>query len=74
MREEVRYFTSREAYAAAYAAKWGRRDGGIVKPPDLGSLKQAMAAAHPDRGGSNAAFIEARKAYTDAKRTMRKER
>ncbi len=38
---------------------------------DLKSLKAAMAAAHPDRGGSNAAFIAARKAYVDAKRASR---
>lgn len=39
--------------------------------PDLAALKAAMAAAHPDRGGSNAAFIEARRAYVDAKRSAR---
>jgi hypothetical protein len=31
--------------------------------PDLGELKAAMAAAHPDRGGTNEAFRAARKAY-----------
>ena len=31
--------------------------------PDLGALKAAMASAHPDRGGSSAAFIEARARY-----------
>ena len=36
--------------------------------PNLQQLKADMAAAHPDRGGSNAAFIEARKAYLDARR------
>jgi hypothetical protein len=38
------------------------------KPPDLHQLKAAMAAAHPDRGGSSAAFIEARQAYVAARR------
>jgi hypothetical protein len=35
--------------------------------PDLKALKVAMAAAHPDKGGSDAAFIAARQAYEDAK-------
>ena len=40
--------------------------------PDLAELKTAMAAAHPDRGGTSAAFIEARKAYEAALRHMRR--
>jgi hypothetical protein len=39
--------------------------------PNLGKLKAAMAAAHPDRGGSSAAFIAARVAYTEARRRLR---
>jgi hypothetical protein len=39
--------------------------------PDLQKLKRAMAAAHPDRGGSNAAFIAARKEYLAALREQR---
>ena len=39
--------------------------------PDLAELKAEMAAAHPDRGGSNAAFIEARKRYVEARRRQR---
>jgi hypothetical protein len=35
--------------------------------PDLRQLKAEMAAAHPDRGGSNLAFIEARKRYIEAR-------
>lgn len=35
--------------------------------PDLSSLKTAMAAAHPDRGGTDAEFIEARRRYEEAK-------
>jgi hypothetical protein len=31
--------------------------------PDIAALKAEMAAAHPDRGGTDAAFIEARKRY-----------
>jgi hypothetical protein len=47
-----------------------RRD---PEPADLRAqlrkLKAEMAAAHPDRGGSNAAFIEARARYIAARRT-----
>ena len=38
---------------------------------DLTHLKAEMAAAHPDRGGSNAAFIEARRRYVAARRRAR---
>ena len=41
--------------------------------PDLAELKAAMAAAHPDRGGSNAAFIEARRRYVEARARARVE-
>jgi hypothetical protein len=49
--------------------------GREVEPdlPDLQTLKAAMAAAHPDRGGSNQAFIEARKRYVEARRRTRRE-
>lgn len=36
-------------------------------PADLKQLKAAMAAAHPDRGGTDEAFIAARKRYVAAK-------
>ena len=39
--------------------------------PDLRKLRAAMAAAHPDHGGSSAAFIEARSRYVAARRQMR---
>jgi hypothetical protein len=39
--------------------------------PNLVELKMAMAAAHPDRGGSNSAFIEARKRYVEARRRLK---
>jgi hypothetical protein len=42
-----------------------------LKPEDIRTLKAAMAAAHPDRGGSSAAFIEARSRYVAARRQMR---
>jgi len=45
-------------------------DWRIIQPEaseDLQTLKAEMAAAHPDRGGSNAAFIEARKRYVEAR-------
>lgn len=36
--------------------------------PDLKQLKAAMAAAHPDRGGTSEAFIAARDRYVRARR------
>jgi hypothetical protein len=39
--------------------------------PDLNKLKAEMAAAHPDHGGSNQAFIEARARYVQARRSAR---
>lgn len=35
--------------------------------PDLAALKDAMAAAHPDRGGTDAEFIAARARYERAR-------
>jgi hypothetical protein len=35
--------------------------------PDVADLKARMAAAHPDRGGSDEAFIQARALYLKAK-------
>lgn len=37
------------------------------KRPSLADLKQAMAASHPDVGGSDEAFIAARQRYETAK-------
>jgi hypothetical protein len=48
-----------------------RRDNQSSPKHDLAALKAAMAAAHPDKGGSHAAFIEARQRYVDARRTCR---
>ncbi|WP_042389674.1 hypothetical protein [Streptacidiphilus melanogenes] len=39
-----------------------------AKKPTLSELKQAMADAHPDRGGSDEAFIAARQKYETARR------
>jgi hypothetical protein len=39
------------------------------KLPRLAELKAAMAAAHPDRGGSDEAFIAARQRYEKARRS-----
>jgi hypothetical protein len=39
------------------------------KPPSLAELRKAMAAAHPDRGGSHEAFIAARQRYEQARTT-----
>ncbi|MFF8590010.1 hypothetical protein ACF061_00980 [Streptomyces sp. NPDC015220] len=35
--------------------------------PDLGALRAEMADAHPDRGGTDAEFIAARRRYEQAK-------
>jgi hypothetical protein len=37
------------------------------QPPSLAELKTAMAAAHPDRGGTDEAFIAARRRYEAAR-------
>ncbi len=37
------------------------------KPPSLPELRKAMAAAHPDRGGTDEAFIAARQRYEKAR-------
>ncbi len=37
-------------------------------PPSLAELRQAMADAHPDRGGTDAAFIAARDRYERARK------
>jgi hypothetical protein len=34
----------------------------------LRTLKKEMVAAHPDKGGTNTAFIAARRAYVEARR------
>jgi hypothetical protein len=39
----------------------------VAPAPDLKALKQAMADAHPDRGGSSESFIEARERYLRAR-------
>jgi hypothetical protein len=40
--------------------------------PDLGQLKAAMRAAHPDMGGSEAAFLEAHERYERARVNARR--
>jgi hypothetical protein len=72
------YFTSLEALLAAHRrreenlralyAQYGRAE---PEKPDLAALKAAMTAAHPDKGGSSAAFIEARQRYVAARRAYR---
>ena len=48
-----------------------RRGDRSAVQPDLAALKGAMAAAHPDKGGSSAAVIEARQRYTAARHASR---
>jgi hypothetical protein len=38
--------------------------------PDLPKLRQAMVSAHPDRGGTDTAFIAASKAYERARQRI----
>jgi hypothetical protein len=47
------------------------QQGGGQQQVRLLELKSAMATAHPDRGGTPAAFIAARRAYVQARRSMR---
>jgi hypothetical protein len=49
--------------------QWAARRKAEAERPakELAALKTAMAAAHPDRGGTNEAFIAARKRYVAAK-------
>jgi hypothetical protein len=55
-------FESRRHIAAMY----GIFGGGSA--PNLATLKAVMIASHPDKGGTSAAFIEARRRYVAAKR------
>jgi hypothetical protein len=65
------YFTSLPA-ALAYRAAQRRLYGASTGPAvDLKALKAKMAAAHPDHGGTSAAFIAARREYVAARRAMR---
>jgi len=50
----------------------GFYDRGGPHEPNLAELKVAMAAAHPDRGGSSEAFIEARARFVAARRAARR--
>jgi hypothetical protein len=52
----------------------GFNDRGKPPPVDLAQLKAEMAAAHPDKGGSSAAFIEARQRYVAARRRALEEK
>jgi hypothetical protein len=48
-----------------------RRRQIIIDQLNIAELKSAMAAAHPDRGGTNADFIAARARYVAARRSLR---
>jgi hypothetical protein len=70
IREERRHH---DEYWRQQRAKY-LAEHGVVPPDeiDLAALRDAMAVAHPDRGGSSAAFIAARKRYLDAKKEQTK--
>ena len=57
----------------SWASRRADEDPDEEKPdiPTLLRLKAEMAAAHPDKGGTSAAFIAARKAYVEARRRAR---
>jgi hypothetical protein len=63
-RRELRKEIARLSKLAAQAL--AELDGSVASR--LRQLKAEMASAHPDRGGSNEAFIEARHRYLEAKR------
>jgi hypothetical protein len=63
------YWTLSDAHLKTAPRLWGQ--AAESTPENLAELKAAMATAHPDRGGSNAAFIEARKRYVEARRRAR---
>lgn len=52
---------------------WRRGPDGS-EPVNIQKLKAEMAAAHPDRGGSSAAFIAARERYLQARRAVAQSR
>jgi hypothetical protein len=49
------------------ASRARRRANRKPSKQDIAKLKVAMVAAHPDKGGTNSAFIEARKQYEQAR-------
>jgi hypothetical protein len=61
--DDYRLYASFEACVV-----WRRGDQSQQTPEsDLRELKAAMVAAHPDKGGTKEAFIEARKRYVEAR-------
>ena len=66
------------ARASDDQAAWALRKLSRDRPPErpkatdlIGVLKAAMINAHPDKGGSAAAFIAARQRYVEARRRIR---
>jgi hypothetical protein len=55
-------------YAAPPPKPPARAAFGAIDADTLKKLKAEMAAAHPDKGGTNEAFREARQRYVDARR------
>jgi hypothetical protein len=56
-------YATRNAAEAVLARSY---PGGVTKTPDIRGLRKAMAAVHPDRGGTAEAFIAARERYERA--------
>jgi hypothetical protein len=70
IRHRGRHWSDRESHLyATFEACVPRR--GEIEEPDLLELKAAMAAAHPDKGGTSKTFIAARERYLAAKARQR---
>jgi hypothetical protein len=65
-----RLFASLEGMLSYYH----QHDDPVPTQSDIAKLKAEMAAAHPDRSGTSAAFIAARARYVEARRAVRRER
>ena len=67
------FFATRRA-AEDHLYRGGRQRAGPAAPdaPPIKELRRAMADAHPDRGGTAAQFIQARRRYQTARRPARR--
>jgi hypothetical protein len=61
----------RDLYATIDAPEWWERGHPTEAPMDVSRLRVEMADAHPARGGTAEAFMEARRRYLLAKGMVR---
>lgn len=67
------FFASREAAEAdLYRSEHNRSGQAVRGTPPINELRRAMADAHPDRGGTNEQFIQARHRYEAALQPARR--